>query len=137
MEDTEKNQEEVKIVDRRRFGSAGEIKSADENASPREEPRAQKPEVQQNHDSENDIAPEVDFPTFVVSLATQAMMLMGEVPEELKHENVNFPAAKQTIDIIAMMEEKTKGNLNDQEKKLVSDVLMSLRMAYVAHTKQK
>ena len=77
--------------------------------------------------------PEVDFSTFLVSLATQTMMLLGEVPNE--HVEVNIPAAKQTIDIIAMLEEKTKGNLNQQEEKLVSEVLSSLRMAYVNKSK--
>lgn len=136
MEDREKNLEEIKVVDRRRFGSAGEVKATEQNVSPRKEEKAQKPEARENLTSAN-AAPEVDFSTFVVSLATQAMMLMGEVPEELKQEEANLPAAKQTIDIIAMMEEKTSGNLNEQEKKLISDVLMSLRMAYVSLSKKK
>lgn len=131
MEDKEKNQEEIKIVDRRRFESSGVSKSGEDDISTakKESPRSEQTRIS------DDAIPEVDFPTFIVSLATQAMMLMGEVPEELKQEHVNLPAAKQTIDIIAMIEEKTRGNLNEQEKKLVSDVLMSLRMAYVSQTK--
>lgn len=126
----DKNSEEIKIVDKRRFDSSGEKKDGVEEKA--EEKKAEQPKASQAE------APpqEVDFPTFIVSMATQAMMLMGEVPEELRQEQVNLPAAKQTIDIIALLEEKTKGNLNDQEAKLVSDVLMSLRMAYVAKTKE-
>jgi hypothetical protein len=81
---------------------------------------------QDEHDSA------VDFPSFVISLATQALVMLGEVPHpETNLVAKNIPAARQTIDILAMIEEKTKGNLSDDEKQLLEEVLSSLRLTFV------
>ncbi len=76
--------------------------------------------------------PKVDFATFVMSLSSSAMMHMGEVGEPQTGEvDQNMPMAKQTIDILAMLEEKTTGNLSADENRLLRDVLFELRMKYV------
>ena len=78
----------------------------------------------------------VDFSTFVVSLASNAMMHLGEaVVPGSEPGQVNLPLAKQTIDIIGMLQEKTAGNLTDEEEKLVKGVLYQVRMAYMEHNK--
>ena len=74
----------------------------------------------------------MDFPSFVVSLATQAMMMMGAMPNpETNQIAENLEGARQTIDILAMLEEKTKGNLSSEESQLMTEVLSSLRLGYV------
>ncbi len=74
----------------------------------------------------------VDFPNFVLSLATQALVMLGEVPHpETQRVSVSLPAAKQTIDILSMLEEKTKGNLSKEELGLLTDVLANLQLIYV------
>jgi hypothetical protein len=81
--------------------------------------------------------PVLDFATFVLSLSHSALMHMGEAPhpESSKLER-NLPLAKQTIDLIGMIEEKTKGNLSGEEERLLGQVLYDLRMRYVELSKQ-
>jgi hypothetical protein len=75
----------------------------------------------------------IDFTTFILSLSSSAAFHLGLAPHP---ENdtccENLPMAKQTIDILAMLEEKTKGNVTGAEERLLSEVLYNLRMAYVA-----
>ena len=76
--------------------------------------------------------PKVDFFTFVLSLSSSAIMHLGEFPEQEGGEpKVNLPMAKQTIDILTMLEEKTKGNLTKDEEKILKDLLFECRMKYV------
>nr|WP_045216318.1 DUF1844 domain-containing protein [Desulfonatronovibrio magnus] len=76
--------------------------------------------------------PQVDFFTFVLSLSSSALMHLGEIPEQAGGEvKVNLPMAKHTIDILAMIEEKTKGNLSAEEEKMLKDFLFEVRMKYV------
>ena len=74
----------------------------------------------------------LDFATFVLSLATSAQINLGSVPHpETNQTGRNLPAAKQMIDIIGMLQEKTKGNLSKDEETLLGQVLFNLRMHYV------
>jgi hypothetical protein len=80
--------------------------------------------------------PPVDFPTFVLSLSTSALMHMGygadpANPGTPSPEHANFPLARQTIDLLAMLEKKTTGNLTGEEERLLSEVLFDLRMRFV------
>ena len=77
--------------------------------------------------------PRIDFSTFVLSLATSALYHLGmtEGPEGAPTGEANLPLARQTIDTIEMLQEKTQGNLSDDETKLVQSVLYELRMAFV------
>lgn len=76
--------------------------------------------------------PPVSFITFVLSLAQSAMVLMGEAPDpETGTYMTNLPQAKHTIDILAMLECKTRGNLTPEENSVLSGILCELRLAYV------
>ena len=81
--------------------------------------------------------PQLDFATFILSLASSAQVHMGVLanPATGKQER-RLPLAKETIDLIAMLKEKTEGNLTDEEAKLVDGLLYDLRMAYVELNKQ-
>ena len=65
--------------------------------------------------------PPIDFNTFVLSLSTSALMNLGMVaePGTESEPEINLPLAKQTIDLIAVLEEKTAGNLTGEEERLV------------------
>lgn len=79
---------------------------------------------------------EVDFSSFVISLATQVVIHLGEIPHPESNQRVeNFEAARQTIDILALLEEKTVGNLSQDESHLLKEALTSLRMAFVNKSK--
>jgi hypothetical protein len=82
--------------------------------------------------------PEINFSTFVISLSTQALMHLGEIPNPLSgQEERDVPVAKQMIDILGMLQDKTRGNLNGGEAKLIEDILFDLRMKYVEAVKRK
>jgi hypothetical protein len=80
----------------------------------------------------------INFSSFIVSLASSAMVNLGEVPDPItKERNLNLALARQTIDLIGVLEEKTRGNLDEEEKKLLESVLYDLRMRFVQHSKQE
>ena len=82
-------------------------------------------------DNENNYPP-VNFTNFVLSLSTSALFHFGDFPEsEGGAPQKNLPAAKQTIDILDMLNEKTKGNLDKNESNLIQGVLYELKMRYV------
>jgi hypothetical protein len=76
--------------------------------------------------------PDVTFSAFVYSLSTSALVHLGEIPEPLSERmDKNLPLAKQTIDILGILQEKTKGNLTQDEENLLNSFLYDLRMRYV------
>lgn len=76
--------------------------------------------------------PEVNFSTFVYSLSTSALVHLGEIPEPISEKmDKNLPLAKQTIDILGILQEKTQGNLTQEEENLLNGFLYDLRMRYV------
>ncbi len=80
---------------------------------------------------------EVNFMMFITSLSMQAMMSLGIYPNPItKKEEKNLDAAKYTIDTIAMLQEKTKGNLTSEESRLIDNILYDLRMKYVEANKE-
>ena len=82
-----------------------------------------------------DTAQDLDFSTFIISLASSAQVHLGALAHpETNQIAQNFPAAKQMIDILTMLQTKTKGNLTEAETALLEQVLYSLRMHYVRAT---
>ncbi len=75
----------------------------------------------------------IDFYTFVLSLASSAFVHLGDAPHPETGEPVppDFPLAQQTIDILAMLREKTKGNLTQEEEKFLENLLTDLRLRFV------
>jgi Domain of unknown function (DUF1844) len=81
--------------------------------------------------------PTVDFHTFVLSLGSSALMHLGELERPgAGGAAQDLPMAKHTIDILAMLEEKTKGNLSPAEAKLMESLLYDLRLRYVEISKE-
>jgi hypothetical protein len=75
---------------------------------------------------------EITFASFVFSLSTQTLVHLGEVPDPTDGTaRVNLEAARQVIDILAMLLEKTRGNLDPAEGTLLDSALYDLRMRYV------
>lgn len=130
-----------KVADRRRFspetGEAREAAPAAEARPEAEEPRAAEKRSEAQKDSSDDL-PELNFSTFVISLSTQALMHLGEIPDPITGKVASdFPVAKQMIDIIGMLREKSRGNLDPGEHQLMEDVLYDLRMRYVEAVKKR
>jgi hypothetical protein len=83
--------------------------------------------------------PQVSFVAFVFSLASNAAVHFGDLPDPMTNERrpVDLEAAEQLIDILAMLEEKTRGNLTAEERQLLEQVLYELRLRYVEAKKSQ
>jgi hypothetical protein len=80
---------------------------------------------------------EINFASFLISLGTQAFMHLGELPNPLtKQREKDLPAAKHMIDLLGILEAKTKGNLADDEERLLRQLLFDLRLRFVRETDQ-
>ena len=125
------------VQDRRRFSSEGESRSdrAEEKAAPGPTPHesaATAPQAQHHH-----AEAELTFTTFMVGLSTQALAALGEIPDPMSGErSKDLNAAQQLIDIIGMLREKTRGNLDRDEDGLIEAILFDLRMKYVEIARQ-
>ncbi|WP_373501622.1 DUF1844 domain-containing protein [Desulfococcus sp.] len=76
--------------------------------------------------------PKIDFSMFLFSLNSSVLVHMGVLDDPAAgKKSKNLTAAKQTIDILGMLEEKTRGNLTDQERDMLRHILYDLRMIYV------
>lgn len=83
-----------------------------------------------------DPIPPIDFTTFVLSMSTACMAHLGEIdgPDE---PGVNLPMARQTIEILEMLEDKTRGNLTGEEERILDQVLIDLRETYEKKAKSE
>lgn len=75
----------------------------------------------------------ISFIAFVLSLAHTAAVHFGDVPDPMSGETseANLPAVQQMIDILALLDEKTRGNLTAEERQLLEQVVFELRLRYV------
>ena len=85
--------------------------------------------------NDSPILPEVTFSTFVLSLASSALVHLGEVPNpETGGTTRNEALARNAIDLLTMLDDKTRNGLTPEESKLMRDVLYELRMKFVARS---
>jgi hypothetical protein len=77
--------------------------------------------------------PQLSFTAFVVSLASTAAIHFGDLPDPISGERaeLNLEGATQMIEILALLEQKTRGNLTGEEREVLNQVLYELRMRYV------
>jgi hypothetical protein len=138
--DTEK---QVHVVDRRRFDASGKERGDEPQPTPTAKSNVDSSTAASDIRQEFKMEPgdedqeEVSFTSFVMSLATQTMVQMGEMqPPPGMEIPVDVESARQTIDILAMLQRKTRGNLSSEEVRFMEEVLHTLRMSYVRR-KQK
>ena len=158
--DPEDKEPAFKVQDRRRFSSEGEAKAESEEsaervevpplnssatASPKREevtrPSGAKSAGANTRPEPNRgsaaPAPELTFAAFVWSLSEQALAALGEIPDpatgQVSHDLI---MAQQMIDIIIMLRDKTRGNLDQDEQTLVQEILSTLQMKYVELARQ-
>jgi hypothetical protein len=91
---------------------------------------------EQSTDDDEPIEPEdiqpMSFDIFVLSLNASALIHLGEAPGDASEpaRGVNLPLARQTIDILSLLETKTRGNLTGEEERLLHQILFDLRLRY-------
>ena len=129
------------VQDRRRFSpETGEARDTSEEPKGFTLPGASEGanESQSKTPPLEESLPEINFSTFIISLSTQALMHLGEIPNPMSGKGeTDVPVAKQMIDILGMLREKTRGNLDAGEQRLMEDILFDLRMKYVEAVKKK
>jgi hypothetical protein len=82
--------------------------------------------------AEPKLLPEITFPSFIFSLSSTAFVSLGVIPHpETGKMEKDLPLAKQTIDLLGLLREKTRNNLTPEEDNLFDHLLHDLRMAYV------
>ncbi|MEO8076879.1 MAG: DUF1844 domain-containing protein [Acidobacteriota bacterium] len=83
--------------------------------------------------------PGITFSGFILSLATTAAVHFGDIadPNTGEKDEPNLPAAAQMIELIAMLQERTKGNLIEPEERLLDDLLYELRLRFVEAQKDE
>lgn len=121
-----------RVVDRRRFTSTGDRRD-DTDVPPGESNVSDDASRNGAERERGDLGSEpMDFLSFIASLATNAMAAMGALPEA---EAAGLPRsaqlAREYINIIAMLQEKTRGNLDPEETQVLQQVLTDLRMTFV------
>ena len=80
---------------------------------------------------------QIDFSAFIMSLTSSAFYHLGDMPDPSTGKTeINLPAVQQTIDMLIMLREKTKGNLKEDEIKLIEQLIYELQVKYVAKTKE-
>lgn len=75
--------------------------------------------------------PHLDFSTFILSLSHSALVHLGDAPQPDGVVEQDLALARQTIDILGMLQEKTRGNLSGAEERLINQVLTDLRLRFV------
>ena len=126
------------IKDRRFFSETEQVKepaAGEKKQPPPAEPDSEQTASVQEPELETQL-PEINFSTFIFSLNASALVNLGIIDNPASgQKEKNVPLAKQTIDILGMLEEKTSGNLTDDEKNLLKNILFDLRLNYVKEKK--
>ncbi|MFH1081926.1 MAG: DUF1844 domain-containing protein [Pseudomonadota bacterium] len=117
------------IKDKRSFDEQGELREKDAKGEPvKEKPKPETPEKEAGSPP----LPEVNFASLILSLSSTAFLHFGEIPDPVTGEKKkDLPLAKHVIDTIAMLKEKTEGNLAKEEKQFIENILSELRLHFV------
>lgn len=133
MHEDEIRGEGFTIKDRRTFDTEGKIKEEVRKEAKEEGRKDEK--ADEMKESNYTPLPEISFSSFVLSLSSSILLHLGEIADPQSGEKKkDLALAKQTIDIITLLKEKTKGNLTEEEQKLLEYILYDMRMRFVKET---
>jgi hypothetical protein len=119
------------IKDRRSFDEKGDLKGEAPKEEKKVEKEGKKEQVSEG-ETQRPPLPEVNFTSLVFSLSSSALFHLGEIADpQTGEKKKDLPLAKHAVDTIAMLKEKTAGNLTEEEQKFVENVLTDLRWRYV------
>ena len=119
--------------EKREGGHVAHPQAADPGPAPAGEPPIHEPKAHEREAAEAEGGPQARFDLFVSGLAMEAFVALGDMPHPAtRKQAVNLPQAKYLIDLLGVLEEKTRGNLLTEEEQLLRDALYQLRMRYLA-----
>ena len=125
------------IKDRRSFDEDGELKEESREEEVKTEGKEKEEAKTERDDTQRPRLPEVNFNSLIFSLSSSALLHIGEIADpQTGQKTKDLPMAKHSIDIIAMLKDKTKGNLAEDEQKFLDNILADLRLRYVKATKK-
>jgi len=131
MDDQHEGERGFKVTDRRRFSESGSPRADDEPTESTAAPPPPEPPPARPVD-EGPEAMEVNFLSFVLGLGTQALLHLGDMENPVSHRvERDLEAAKQVIDLLGILREKTRNNLEPAEEAMLDSTLYDLRMRYV------
>jgi hypothetical protein len=122
------------IKDRRSLDDKGDLKgkTVEEEVKTAEKKEEKKREEAKKEETERTVLPQVNFNSLIFSLSSSALIHLGEIADPHTNQKIkDLPLAKHTIDTIAMLREKTKGNLVEEEERFLESILADLRWRYV------
>ncbi len=136
MDNEKEERRGFRVTDRRRFAESGEAREDAPPEAPVEPKPSEAAAAALPHTAAaaaEGVPPEpVNFSTFVIGLSTQALLHLGEIANPMTNAvERDLEAAKHVIDILGILQEKTRNNLDAGEETLLSSVLYDLRMRYV------
>ena len=118
------------VRDKRTFDSQGEVKESVK--AEREDEKKKDKDREEKKEKGAAPLPEVNFSSFILSLSSSTLLHLGEIADPQSGEKKKDMAlAKQSIDIISLLKDKTKGNLTQEEEKLLDHLLYDLQMRFV------
>jgi uncharacterized protein DUF1844 len=124
------------VRDRRRFTETGEVRE-----DTADDPREEQPQAEAEERKPPEPLPaeaEITLTTFLMSLSTQALMCLGEIPNPVDGKTeTELPAVKELIDVISMLQDKTRGNVDPAEARLFEKILFDLRMRFVEKARKQ
>lgn len=124
------------VKDRRIFAEKDEAVKNKEAKNEASKQEAKDEDIEKAKKEPQAPLPEINFATFIISLNASALLHLGVMEDPATGKKVkNLPMGKQTIDILGMIEEKTKGNLTKEEENLLKNILYDLRIIYVKEKK--
>ncbi|UCG37862.1 MAG: DUF1844 domain-containing protein [bacterium] len=140
MSDADNSDKSFKVQDRRTSsGSKGDRDpGAEEQPASAPEKEAGGEEARSPRGAGTGGVPQVDFSTFIFSLFSSALIQLGDMADPLTGKmEKNLNSAKQTIDIVDILREKTKGNLTEEEDNLLKNAAAELKWKYLDAVKKK
>ncbi len=124
------------VKDKRTFDEKGELKEEKEEAAAKAKEEEERKEEPGTEEAERAPLPEVNFNSLIFSLSSSALLHLGEIADpQTGEKRKDIALAKHTIDTIAMLKEKTQGNLTEEEEKFLDSILTDLRWRYVKAAK--
>jgi hypothetical protein len=157
MKKEEEEQSGFRVTDRRLFRETGELREetpppepepARPTPPPIEDPPKRRPDPTREEPPKPTPEPpleepppgageQIDFPSYLLGYYTQGLVFLGEVPNPVTNTiQQELEGARHTIDLLQMLQDKTRGNLSPEEDRLLESILYELRMKFMSKTKR-